>query len=426
VSRLAEILFLAHRIPYPPTKGDKIRAWHFLAHLARTHVVHLACFVDDPEDWQHADHLRSICTECHFTALSRARAWRAGLGALIRNEPVSVVRARDAALAAWIGSLVQRRPVRCVFAYSAAMAQYLARGPAHGLRRIIDFVDLDSEKWAQLAAYHRWPSSWLYRRESRRLRAFDREAVERCDHCLFVSSTEAEAFQQLFPSATGKSVVVPNGVDSSHFSPDHRLPRPFAPGGPVVAFTGNMNYWPNEDGVLWLARQVLPRLRSEHPDLRFVVVGRRPRLRLRRSAARLGFTLTGAVPDVRPFLAHSAVAVAPLRVTRGVPNKVLEAMAMAKAVVATPAAAAGLRVRAGQDILLAADPDSFARAIVRALDPQLARALGAHARARVLADYAWAPSLRLLDRLVAPAPLTRPRWRESADRAPQRSLPGKP
>jgi sugar transferase (PEP-CTERM/EpsH1 system associated) len=423
---LAEILFLAHRIPYPPTKGDKIRAWHFLAHLARTHVVHLACFVDDPEDWQHADHLRSICTECHFTALSRARAWRAGLGALIRNEPVSVVRARDAALAAWIGSLVQRRPVRCVFAYSAAMAQYLARGPAHGLRRIIDFVDLDSEKWAQLAAYHRWPSSWLYRRESRRLRAFDREAVERCDHCLFVSSTEAEAFQQLFPSATGKSVVVPNGVDSSHFSPDHRLPRPFAPGGPVVAFTGNMNYWPNEDGVLWLARQVLPRLRSEHPDLRFVVVGRRPRLRLRRSAARLGFTLTGAVPDVRPFLAHSAVAVAPLRVTRGVPNKVLEAMAMAKAVVATPAAAAGLRVRAGQDILLAADPDSFARAIVRALDPQLARALGAHARARVLADYAWAPSLRLLDRLVAPAPLTRPRWRESADRAPERSLPGKP
>jgi glycosyltransferase involved in cell wall biosynthesis len=136
--------------------------------------------------------------------------------------------------------------------------------------------------------------------------------------------------------------------------------------------------------------------------------------------------LTGAVPDVRPFLAHSAVAVAPLRVARGVPNKVLEAMAMAKAVVATPAVAAGLRVRAEQDILLAADPDSFARAIVRALDPQFARALGAQARARVLADYAWAPSLRLLDRLVAPAPLSRRRWRESADRSRARSLPRQP
>jgi sugar transferase (PEP-CTERM/EpsH1 system associated) len=426
VSRLAEILFLAHRIPYPPTKGDKIRAWHFLTHLARTHVVHLACFVDDPDDWQSVDHLRTVCAECHFAALSRARAWRAGLGALARNEAASVAGARDAALAAWIGSLAQRRPIRSVFAYSAAMARYLARGPAHGLRRIVDFVDVDSEKWEQMAAYHRWPLSRLYRRESRRLRAYDRDAVERCDHCLFVSPTEAQRFQQLIPAATGKAVVVPNGVDSGHFSPEHRLPRPFEPGGPVVAFTGDMSYWPNEDGVLWFARQVLPRLRAEHPDLRFVVVGRRPRRRLRRGAARLGFTLTGAVPDVRPFLAHAAVAVAPLRVARGVPNKVLEAMAMAKAVVATPAAAAGLRVRAGEDILLAADPDAFARAVVRALDPQSARVLGTRARARALADYAWAPSLQLLDRLVAPAPLGRRGWRESSSRAPPRSLPGQP
>ena len=424
MSRLAEILFLAHRIPYPPTKGDKIRAYHFLAHLARTHVVHLACFVDDPEDWQHADHLRTLCTECHFAALTRARAWRSALSALARNEAVSVAEARDAALAAWIGNLAQRRPIRCVFAYSAAMAQYLARGPAHGLRRIIDFVDVDSEKWGQMAAFHRWPRSWLYRRESEQLRAFDREAVMGCDHCLFVSPTEAQLFQQLIPSAIGRVVVIPNGVDSGHFSPELRLPRPFGPGGPVVAFTGDMSYWPNEDAVLWFAQQVLPRLRSEHPDLRFMVVGRRPGRRLRRSAARLGFTLTGAMPDVRPFLAHSAVAVAPLRVAQGVPNKVLEAMAMAKAVVATPAAVAGLRVRAGQDIVLAADPDSFARAIARALDPQFARAVGAHARARVFADYAWAPSLRILDRLVAPAP-TRPRGgRGATDRSPARSLPG--
>jgi sugar transferase (PEP-CTERM/EpsH1 system associated) len=426
VSRLAEILFLAHRIPYPPTKGDKIRAWHFLAHLARAHVVHLACFVDDPEDWQHADHLRTVCTECHFAALSRIRTWRTGLSALARNEAVSVAGLGDAALAGWIGELVQRRPIRCVFAFSAAMAQYLARGPAHGLRRIVDFVDVDSEKWRQIAAYHRWPLSWLYRRESRRLRAFDRDAVERCDHCLFVSPSEAQSFRQLIPAAAGKVVVVPNGVDSDHFSPGIRVPRPFGPGGPVVAFTGDMSYWPNEDAVLWFAQQVLPRLRSEHPDLRFVVIGRGPRLRLRRSGARLGFTLTGAVPDVRPFLAHSAVAVAPLRVAQGVPNKILEAMAMAKAVVATPAAVAGLRVRAGQDIVLAADPDSFARATARALDPQVARVLGAHARARVLADYAWAPSLHILDRLVAPAPMTRRGWRDATRHPPARSSPGQP
>jgi sugar transferase (PEP-CTERM/EpsH1 system associated) len=251
--------------------------------------------------------------------------------------------------------------------------------------------------------------SWLYRRERDRLRAFDRDAVPRCDHCLFVSPTEAQAFQELIPSARDRAVVVPNGVDSRHFSPELRLPCPFAPGGPVVAFTGDMSYWPNEDAALWFAQHVLPRLRADHPDLRFVVVGRRPGRRLRRSATRLDFTLTGAVPDVRPFLAHSAVAVVPLRVAQGVPNKVLEAMAMAKAVVATPAAARGLRVRAGQDIVLATDPDAFARATSQALDPQFARAVGVRARARVLADYAWAPSLRLLDRLVVPAAV---RWRE--------------
>jgi sugar transferase (PEP-CTERM/EpsH1 system associated) len=424
VSRLAEILFLARRIPYPPTKGDKIRAWHFLAHLARTHVVHLACFVDDPDDWQHADHLRALCSECHFAGLSRVRAWRTGLSALARNEGMSVAGARDAALAAWIGDLAQRRPIRCVFAHSGAMAQYLPHGPAHGVRRIVDFVAVDSERWAQMAAHHGWLLSWLYRRESSLLHAFDRDAAERCDHCLFVSPADAQTFQRLIPSAMGQAVVVPNGVDSTYFSPAHLWPCPFEPGGPVIAFTGDMSCWPNEDGVLWFARQVLPRLHAEHPDLRFIVVGRRPRLRLRRSATQLGFTLTGAVSEVRPFLAHAAVAVAPLRVAGGVPNKVLEAMAMAKAVVATPAAAAGLRVRAGQDVLLAADPDAFARAVVRALDPQFAKVLGVHARARVLADYAWATSLRILDCLVAPAPLGRRPWRESAGRSPARSLPG--
>jgi sugar transferase (PEP-CTERM/EpsH1 system associated) len=426
VSRLAEILFLAHRIPYPPTKGDKIRAWHFLAHLARAHRVHLACFVDDPDDWQHADHLRALCTECHFAALSRGSAWRAGLRALARGEAISVASVRDGALAAWIGDLMRRRPIRSVFAYSAAMARFLPRGPAHGLRRIIDFVDVDSEKWRQMAACRHWPLSWLCWRESERLRAFDRDAVQRCDHCLFVSPAEAQSFQELVPAATGKAVVVPNGVDSDRFTPDLRMPNAFGPGGPVVVFTGDMSYWPNQDGVLWFAQEVLPRLRTDRPDIRFIVVGRRPRRRLLRSAARLGFTLTGAVPDVRPFLAHCAVAVAPLRVARGVPNKILEAMAMAKAVVATPAAVAGLRVRAGQDILLAADAHAFAAATSRALDPQVARAMGAHARARALADYAWAPSLRILDRLVAPAPTTRRGWRHGAEHAPARSLPGQP
>jgi sugar transferase (PEP-CTERM/EpsH1 system associated) len=257
---------------------------------------------------------------------------------------------------------------------------------------------------AGLACGRSWPRSWLYRRESERLRRFDRDAADECDHCLFVSSAEARSFRDLNPSAGAKTLVIPNGVDGGYFTPEAGQPCPFPEGGPVLAFTGDMSYPPNEDAVLWFARAVLPGLRTRRPDLRFVVVGRAPGRRLRRGAARLGVDLTGTVPDVRPFLAHAALVVAPLRVARGVPNKVLEAMAMAKAVVATPAAVAGLRLRPGQDILIADTPAAFAAAVLGLLDRRRAADLGAQARARVVADYAWEASFRCLDRLIAGRP----------------------
>ncbi|MGH6895946.1 MAG: TIGR03087 family PEP-CTERM/XrtA system glycosyltransferase [Geminicoccaceae bacterium] len=397
---MAEILFLAHRIPFPPDKGDKIRAYHVLSHLARSHVVHLGCLIDDVGDWRHVDQLRRLCHECHFAALPRARRRLRAAGALARNQAITVAALRDPALAGWIADLLRRRPIDGVFAYSSGMAQYLAAVPAT-VPRIVDFVDADSEKWRQLAAGRRWPWSWLYRRESERLRAFDHDATDRCDRCLFVSSAEARSFEELVASARAKTLVIPNGVDGGCFAPEVGHPCPFPQGGPVLAFTGDMSYWPNEDAVLWFAREVLPELRTNRPDLRFVVVGRGPGRRLCRAAARLGMDLSGTVPDVRPFLAHAALGVAPLRVARGVPNKVLEAMAMAKAVVATPAAITGLRLRPGRDILIAETPAAFAEAVISLLDPHRAAALGARARARVVADYAWAASLRRLDCLIA-------------------------
>jgi sugar transferase (PEP-CTERM/EpsH1 system associated) len=406
---LAELLFLAHRLPFPPTKGDKIRAYHFLSHLARTRVVHLGCLIDDPDDYDHADDLRALCGECHFAALPPWRIRLRAVAALARNQAISVAALRDPGLDRWIADLLRRRPVSCVFAYSSGMAGYLTAVPGHGVRRIVDFVDVDSEKWRQLAGRRRWPISWLCRRESALLQAFDRDAAGRCDHCLLVSPAEAQSFRELVPSAAPKILVIPNGVDSEHFAPDLRLPCPFEPGGAVVAFTGDMAYWPNEDAVLWFAREVLPRLRARHPDLRFVVVGRAPSRRLRRTAVRLGIELSGSVPDVRPFLRHADLVVAPLRIAQGVPNKVLEAMASGKAVVTTPAAIAGLRLRPGHDILSADAPASFAEAVASLLDPERAAALGARARARAVADYAWAESLRSLDELVAaPSGASRP------------------
>ena len=231
VRRLAEILFLAHRIPAPPTKGDKIRAYHFLSHLARAHVVHLGCFIDDPGDWRHADDLRGWCHECQFVALPPARFRRRAVSALARGEAVSVAALRDPALADWIGGLLRRRAIDSVFAYSSAMAQYL-EGVPEGVRRVVDFVDLDSEKWRQLAARRHWPWSWLYRRESERLRAFDRDAADRSDRCLFVSPAEAQSFLDLIPGAAPKTLVIPNGVDGGYFSPGGRPPARSARAAP--------------------------------------------------------------------------------------------------------------------------------------------------------------------------------------------------
>ena len=396
---LAELLFLAHRIPCPPTKGDKIRAYHFLSHLARTHVVHLGCLIDDAADWRHVEQLRRLCHECHFAALTRARRVMRAAGGLAANEAITVATLRDPALGRWIADLLRRRPVDGVLAYSSGMAQFLAAVPPTAVR-IVDFVDVDSEKWRQLASSRPWPWSWLYRREARQLRAFDRAAAGWCDHAMFVSPAEAQRFQELIPAARAKTRVVLNGVDSGYFAPEVVPPCPFPQGGPVLAFTGDMSYWPNEDAVLWFARAVLPRLRARRPDLRFFVVGRAPGRRLRRAAPRLGMELTGTVPDVRPFLAHAALVVAPLRIARGVPNKVLEAMAMAKAVVATPAAIAGLGLRPGDDVLIAEAPSAFAEAVAGLLDPCRAADLGARARARVVADYAWESSFRRLDRVI--------------------------
>lgn len=399
-----EILFLAHRVPYPPTKGDKIRAWHFLAHLSRRHAVHLGCFVDDPEDWQHVDRLRAMCGECRFGALARPRVrWRA-LAGLIRGEAITVARLRDDGFARWTRDLLARRPVERIFVFSAAMARFLDAAPARP-PAVIDFVDVDSEKWRRMANRSPWPLAMLYRREAERLHTFDCGAARLGDRCLLVSAAEARLFGELHPEAAGRTEIVANGVDGEHFSPEHRHADPFGPGGPVVVLTGDMAYWPNEDGARWFARDILPQVRTGRPGVRFFVVGRRPGRRLRRIAASAGATVTGAVPDVRPYLAHAALAVAPLRVTQGVPNKVLEAMAMARPVVATSAAVEGLRVQAGRDLLVGASAQEFASAILGVLAaPDDAAALGARARAKVLADYRWAPSLERLETLLTAPP----------------------
>lgn len=394
---MEDLLFLAHRIPYPPDKGDKIRSWHMLRHLAKNWRVHVGAFVDDPADWAHAEVLKGLCADVCLRPLnSRAGKLRSLVG-LATGRALTLPYYQDAELERWVRAKLDGG-VRAVVVYSSAMAQFVMH--AQGARRIMDFVDIDSDKWRQYAPTKFRPLSWLYAREGRKLLEWERQVARDFDASLFVSEAEARDFRRLAPESAHKVGYFNNGVDTEYFSPDHVFDSPIPTGGPSLVFTGAMDYWPNVDAVLWFAREVLPLIRKAVPEVRFLIVGSRPGAAVQ-GLAGSGVEVTGRVPDVRPYLAHAAMVVAPLRIARGIQNKVLEGMAMGKAVVATPQALEGISAQVGAEVLVAEDAGAQAETVLRLLrEPGTAGSVGAAARRRVAADYTWAPNLARLDALL--------------------------
>lgn len=391
---MGEILFLAHRIPFPPDRGDKIRAHHLLRHLARDHRIHLVAFADDAADLERQDGLEP------FTA-SRTIVWRApptpwtGARALLQRRPVSLTAFDHPEVHRAVTALLDRHPIDTIFLFSSQMAQYLPARPAQ--RVVMDFVDMDSAKFAAYAEQAHGPIRWVHRREARLLLRHEQQVAEHADASLFVSDAEATLFRE----RTGAPRVhaIENGIDTAFYDPALRF-DPVAGEGPLLVFTGQMDYRPNIEAVTWFADAVLPRIRDAHPSARFAIVGRAPVPAVQALADRQGIVVTGAVPDVRDWLAAATLVVAPLRLARGIQNKVLEGMAMARPVVATPAAAEGID-HAGT-LCIADDTPAFADSVCDLLaNPAHARALGAAARARVVARYGWDARLAPLDALLA-------------------------
>lgn len=388
---MSELLFLAHRVPFPPDRGDKIRGFNILRHLAGKHRVHLVAFADEIADRDPAPEFRQMLASCTVVPRTKANA-RAAIQALATRRPVSLTAFADPAMQAAVDKVRGSYPIDRVHCYSGQMAQYLP----DDLPAIMDFADVDSEKFEQLAASARYPISWLLRREARLLAAFERTVAARVSASLFVTEAEAALFRER--GATGRILAVENGIDADFFDPAAFFAPVDAP-GPLIVFTGQMDYRPNVDAATWFVANVLPDLRAEHPELRLAVVGRAPTPAVRALAGD-GVIVTGAVPDVRGWLAAASVCVAPLQIARGIQNKVLEAMAMARPVVASAAAAEGID-HAGT-IRVAADAGAQV-ATIRALlaDPADAGRLGAAARAQVVARYAWPARLAVLDALMA-------------------------
>ncbi len=400
-----DLLFLAHRIPYPPEKGEKIRAWHMLLELARTHRIHLGCLVDDPADMAHLPVLAAQCADVLAVPVAPRLQRLRALTRVRPGRPLSLDYFDHPSLRAFVAAK-RAAGIARGFVYCSAMAPYLMEAGlmgARGMRRVLDMVDVDSAKWAAYAAGAAWPARAVWAREARTLLAFERRAAADFDRTLFVSAAERDTFAALAPESAGRLAAFDNGVDLARFAPDLDLADPYPPGAPVAVFTGSMDYRPNIAAVAWFAHSVLPLLGGR---LRFAIVGANPAPAVRLLASLPGVIVTGRVADTRPWIAHAALAVAPLHIARGIQNKVLEAMAMGRPVVATPQAFEGVEARAGRDLLVAeTQPEAFAACVAAVLDGRHP-GLGAAARAAVEQRYAWGATLAGLgDLLESPAAL---------------------
>jgi sugar transferase (PEP-CTERM/EpsH1 system associated) len=397
---MQRMLFISHRIPYPPDRGEKIRGWNLIQHLGRKYRLHYGCLIDDPADWQHLPRLRPFCEDFAAFGIDRRRQKLRALLRLRRGRPLMLDYYRHAGLFRWAHATLAREHVDIVYIYSTAMAPYVLH--YEGPRRILDMQDIDSEKWAEYARRSRGPMRAVWARESRTLLAYERLAAMACERTLFVSAPECRRFAELAPETRDRLDWLEQGVDLERFSPDAALANPYPDPAPRLVFTGNMDYWPNADAAIFFAREVVPLLRGRNPAPLFVIVGANPTAEVRALAALPGVEVTGRVPDVRPYVAHAAVSVAPLRLARGIQNKVLEAMALGRPVVASPQAFEGVRAVAGRDLLVG-DGAALARLVGEVLDGTHPL-LGTNARRAVERGYAWSGVLAKLDRLLDNAP----------------------
>ena len=380
-----EILFLAHRIPFPPDKGDKIRSWRLLNYLCSRFRVHLACFVDDSADFAHEARLLEICETATMIALSRRSAPARCARGFLQGAPLTVAYYRDDRMAAAVDAL-RARPLAAEIVFSSTMAQYVET-PIEGRPRLIDFCDADSEKFSDYAEDAPFPMSAIFAREGRKLGAVENDIANWADASFAITPEEAMRFN-LRDSVVRDVGWWSNGVNTHFFDPAQNF-TPIADPADIV-FTGAMDYRANIDAAVFFVREAWPIIRAAIPAARLAIVGARPASAVRALEKSKGVQVTGRVDDVRPWLAGSKIAVAPLRVARGIQNKVLEAMAMGKPVIATTAAATGIAVKPGIEIVFADTPSAFAAAAIDLLKHQSRRSrIGEAARIRAIEDYQW-------------------------------------
>ena len=392
----APVLYLTHRVPHPPDKGDRIRNFHLLRQLAARGRVWLGCLADEPVAPATADALDTLAERVAVVPVGRFSRWaKAGLGVLA-GRSLSEGLFADADLSRVIRCWARETKFAAAVVSASSLAPYLRRSGLEQTPAVVDLVDVDSRKWLDFAAASRPPRRWLYRLEARRVRKLEAGAAEWARAVAVVSRAEADEYDSF--AGAGAATVATNGVDLEYFRPADGQTRE------ACAFVGAMDYLPNVDAAVWFAREVWPAVRAKFPAAEFRVVGRNPAAAVRDLAKLPGVLVTGPVSDVRPLVASAGLVVAPLRLARGVQNKVLEALAMGKPVVAAPPALAALGTVPGTHLLAATTPAEWADAVCGLFaDPARRRELGAAGREYVERHHDWERCLApLVEKILGP------------------------
>jgi sugar transferase (PEP-CTERM/EpsH1 system associated) len=390
-----DVLYLVHRVPYPPDKGDRIRAFHLLKFLARQSAVHLACLADEPVAADTIAALKRYCERVAILPLGRER-WLRGLTSVLRGRTITEGVFHSPALAATLRQWAGETDFRAALASASSMVPYLRMTELETVPAVVDLVDVDSQKWLDYAAASHGPRRWLYRLEGHRLRRLESELPTWAFAVALAGNAEADLYRRLCANRAVHAVT--NGVDLDYFRPcgtdlKSVLPRPDV-ASEICTFVGALDYRPNVDGAKWFCREVWPQIIRSRPEAKLRLVGRQPTPAVRRLGDLPGVEVIGQVPDVRPQLAQAAVVVVPLHIARGVQNKVLEALAMAKAVVASPQALAGLAAKPDVHVLEAASSQQWVESVLRLLaDEELRRRLGGAGRRHVEEHHRWSRCL---------------------------------
>jgi sugar transferase (PEP-CTERM/EpsH1 system associated) len=393
---MKNLLFLVHRIPYPPNKGDKIRSYHFLKGLAEHYNIHLVTFIDDPEDWQYVGKIEALTDSSLLVKLTASFSKLKSLRGLLTNKALSLPYYQSNKVQSWVDKTIQENNIEKVFIYSSAMAQYVDK--YDNLDITIDFVDVDSDKWSQYAQKATWPMNWVYRREAKLLLDYDKHIARHAKVSAFVSEAESLLFKGLFGGNTEYITYVNNGVDTVFFDPYLQYKNPYMSDGNIV-FTGAMDYWANIDAVLWFAEQVFPLIKQQNSQAQFYIVGSNPAKEVLQLATREGVSVIGRVDDIRAYIFFANVIVTPLLIARGIQNKILEAMAMGKRIVATPQAIEGITIT-DQEVTVVEKSVDFAAQVVTDLNNTSTEYCSVVNRDFVTKHYSWSASLKRLTQII--------------------------